>query len=241
MSHNQLHDLSALIVDDERPARSELKRMLLSHGVTGSIIEAASSEEALDLLRKKTPDILFLDVQMPGGDGFSLLGRLPLPRPSVIFTTAHEQFAVRAFEEEATDYLLKPISEERLARALLRLSPVMEQDSFLTEGDSVLLKLDGECRIIPVLEIEYLETTLNTTEVFWSGHSGKLHRPLKRLLEQLDPAIFFRASRDVIVNLRQIASLDDKNLPHLSALMTSGRRILFSRRQSIKFRKKHKL
>lgn len=241
MSHHESRDFSVLIVDDERPARSELRRMLLANGVTGPIREAESVPEALGLIREETPGVVFLDVQMPEYDGFSLLKQLPAPRPRVVFTTAHEQFAVRAFEEDALDYLLKPFGEERLDKALNRVTAQDGQEEHLTEGDSVLLKLDGECRLVPVLEIEYLETRLNTTEIFWGGRSGKLNRPLKRILAQLDPTIFFKASSNRVINLRHIASLDNGMFPCITAVMYSGKRLLFSRRQSIVFRKEHSI
>jgi DNA-binding LytR/AlgR family response regulator len=137
-------DLDILIVEDERPASSELKRMLRSLGMMGEIREASSVTEALIAETSSRPDLILLDIQMPGGSGFDLLRQLGPDHPPVIFTTAYEQFAAKAFEEEAVDYLLKPFNEKRLAKALARLPFPDRQSPPLTHGDSILLKVDGE-------------------------------------------------------------------------------------------------
>ena len=233
--------MNILIVDDERPARAELERSLRNLGVKGAVKEAASIDEAMDLVAEKTPDVILLDVQMPGGDGFELLRRLGKSRPPVIFTTAHEQFATLAFEEEAVDYLLKPFSEERLAMALARLDPDLEKNPKLGAGDSILLKLGGECLLVPVESIELLETTGNTTHVFWGRKTGKVNKSLKSLSERLHPDLFFRASRDQLINLGSISSISFTESGLVKALLHCQRTITFSRRQSSLFLKKRSL
>jgi len=233
--------MNILIVDDERPARAELERSLKNLGVKGAVKEAASIDEAMDLVAEKTPDVILLDVQMPGGDGFELLRRLGKSRPPVIFTTAHEQFATLAFEEEAVDYLLKPFSEERLAMALARLDPDLEKNPKLGAGDSILLKLEGECLLVPVESIELLETTGNTTHVFWGRKTGKVNKSLKSLSDRLHPDLFFRASRDQLINLGSIRSISFTESGLVKALLHCQRTITFSRRQSSLFLKKRAL
>ena len=230
--------MNILIVDDERPARAELERSLRNLGVKGTVEEAASIDEAMNLVAEQTPDVILLDIHMPGGDGFELLRRLGKSRPPVIFTTAHEQFAALAFEEEAVDYLLKPFSEERLAMALARLDPDLEKKPKLGAGDSILLKLEGECLLVPVESIELLETTGNTTHVFWGRKTGKVNKSLKSLSGRLHPDLFFRASRDQLINLGSIRSISFTETGLVKALLHCQRTVTFSRRQSSLFLKK---
>lgn len=229
-----------LIVDDERPARSELKRMLRELGMPGTLRESASVSDALSATLYDRPDLILLDIQMPGGSGFDLLRQLSPNRPPVIFTTAHEQFAAKAFEEEAVDYLLKPFDAARLSKALSRLGAASEKKSRLGSGDVVLLKIDGECQLLPVEKIELIEATEEGTTVHWDGNSGIVNRTLLHLEERLDPALFFRCSREAIINLRYIHAVapDEKGI--LSARLTNRRDVTFSRRQCALFRKHHR-
>ena len=234
-------DLAILIVEDERPARSELKRMLLSLGMRGVIQEASSVTEALSSANSSRPDLILLDIQMPGGSGFDLLKALGADRPPVIFTTAYEQFAARAFEEEAVDYLLKPFDEKRLAKALARLPLPDRPSPPLTQGDSILLKIDGECILLPVESIDLMVTTGNMTEVFWGGSRGKVNKPMKYLVKKLDSTMFFRATRDQLINLNNLVSLRTNAEGLVEAKLPHKRLVTFSRRQSVLFRKSHKI
>ena len=238
--HTLARDLSILIVEDERPARSELKRMLLALGIKGTIREAVSAGEALDLVNSSRPDLILLDIQMPGGSGFDLLRELGPDRPPVIFTTAYEQFAARAFEEDAVDYLLKPFDSPRLGKALSRLDAVSKRETRLGSGDVVLLKIDGECQILPVDEIELIESTAEGTTVRWGKSSGIVNRTLKQLEERLDPALFFRCSREAILNVRAIRKTILGEGGYLRAKLAGGRDVDFSRRQGALFRKHHR-
>jgi len=229
-----------LIIEDERPARSELKRMLVKLGAS-KIREAANITEALAQIHSQCPDLLLLDIQMPGGSGFDLLSSLGVDHPPVIFTTAYEQFAARAFDKEAVDYLLKPFDERRLARALSRLPLPERQSPPLTKGDSILLKVDGECLLLPVETIDLMVTTGNTTEVFWGSRSGKVNKPMKYLVKKLDSTMFFRVTRDQLINLRNLISLKTNAAGLIEAKFPHKREVTFSRRQSLLFRKSHKI
>lgn len=229
---NGWKELSILIVDDERPARSELERMLRALDHRGSIVQAAWAAEALAQLRESSVDLILLDIQMPGGDGFSLLSSLGKKRPPVIFTTAYARFAARAFEEEALDYLLKPFSPERLASALSRLSPGESKTSLYSADDTILMKIDGDCHLLPVSRIELIESAGNSCIVFWGERQGRVGRSLKHLAERLDPDHFFRSSREQLINLRLAAPFATDSSGNLSTVMPCGRRIRFSRRCS---------
>ena len=230
-----------LMVEDELPARAELKRMLRALGINVPVMEAGSITEALSSITDTLPDLIFLDIQMPDGSGFDILTKLGEVHPPVIFTTAYEQFAARAFDEEAIDYLLKPFSEKRLSRALSRLPFSSKPSPKLTAGDKILLKLENECILLPVESIDLFETTGNTTQVFWSNRSGKINKPLKHLLMNLDESYFFRASRDQLLNMKNVLSLKTNEAGLIEALLPQKRLITFSRRQSILFRKTYSL
>lgn len=234
-------DLDILIVEDERPARSETVRMLRSLGMNGTIREASSVTGALSSTGERRPDLILLDIQMPGGSGFDFLEKLGPDRPPVIFTTAYEQFAARAFEEDAVDYLLKPFGSARLAKALSRIPHADIHDNRLGSGDVVLLKIDGECQLIPVDEIELIEATAEGTLVRWGKCSGIVNRTLQQLEDRLDPSLFFRCSREALLNIRSVreSHLDGKGI--LRALLPGGREVIFSRRQSSLFRKQHRV
>jgi two-component system LytT family response regulator len=238
-------ELDILIVDDERLARSELHRMLLQLGMTRRIREAASVMEALADLRESPTGLLLLDIQMPGGSGFDLLKSLRPDCPPVIFTTAYEQFAVQAFELEAVDYLLKPFDAGRLAKALSRLATSDQTVEKLNESDSILLKIDGECLLLTVGSIDWIESTDRGTIVHWSGtgesFSGCTNRTIGRLEEQLDPKLFFRCSRDCLLNIRTIRSVGRDESGQLIAQLPGNRTLAFSRRQGSLFQKTHKV
>ncbi len=241
MEYPIAHAWDILIVDDERPARLELKRMLGRVAPAATIREAGSVKEALGEISRQMPELLFLDIQMPGGDGFELLDCLGKKRPPFFFTTAYEQFASRAFEEDALDYLLKPFDEKRLAKALSRIGTSANEVPKLTEGDSILLKIDGECLLLPVEQIELIEATDKGTLVHWNGYSGRIGKTLGYLEEQLDPKMFFRASRDSLINLRSILSLSTDEKGDLTAHISANRSVTFSRRQKSLFQKTHKV
>lgn len=239
-SANLSNSMHILIIDDERLARSEMLRMLRDLRMTGTIREASSANEGLSMVREHRPDLILLDIQMPGGSGFDFLGALGQDRPSVIFTTAYEQFAARAFDEEAVDYLLKPFGPSRLAKALSRIHPAPSDDTRLGSGDVVLLKIDGECQLLPVDSIEMIEATTEGTLVRCGKSSGIVNRTLQQLEDRLDPSLFFRCSREAILNIGAITRTSSDGKGILRALTSGGREVTFSRRQGACFRKQYR-
>jgi len=195
--------MTALIVDDERLARLELGRLLGAHPEVKIVGEARHGEEALELLPKFAPDLLFLDIQMPGMNGFELLERLE-DVPQVIFTTAYDAYAIKAFEVSALDYLLKPVAPARLAAALakVRLAPKrghLEQ-VFIREGE--------RCWIAHLPDVFLLESEGNYTRVCFGNQRPLIRRSLNVLEEQLDDAMFLRAGRKQIINVKWIDKVD---------------------------------
>lgn len=200
--------MKALVVDDERLARAELRRLLSAHPEIEIVGEAANAAQAEERVRSLKPDLLFLDVQMPGRTGLELLARLPNP-PHIIFTTAYDQHALKAFEFGAVDYLLKPIEPARLARALARLhgrdaSPPTSfagASGSLGENDQVFLR-DGErCWLVRVGDIRLLESEGNYARVYFGENRPLIPRTLQSLETRLDPQRFLRVSRQHIINL----------------------------------------
>jgi two-component system LytT family response regulator len=235
--------MKAILVDDERLARRELRRLLLKHPQVEVVGEAANADSARALLAELQPDLIFLDVQMPGESGFDFLMKLD-SFPAVIFTTAFDQFALRAFEFGAYDYLLKPVEPVRLAASLLRicdreslLAPGSgPTEEILRESDHVFVR-DGEnCWMVQLAEIQLLESEGNHTRIHFKGEHALVARSLNALEIKLDPKVFFRANRKQIINLRWVQSIQPWFSRGLRIVMRTGAEVEISRRKSQQFR-----
>ena len=232
--------MKAVLVDDEPLARKELQRLLNAHPSVEVVGEAGNVREALKVLTSQKPDLIFLDVQMPGQSGFDLLAKLESP-PEIIFTTAYDQFALRAFEFGACDYLLKPIIPERLAVSLSRVHADKVRASYesniregerLTGADQVLVRDGDSCWMIAISESHLLESEGNYTRVFCRDKKALIPRSLSILDDKLDPQLFFRASRQHIINLQQIENIQPWFSRSLRITLKSGQTIEMSRRRS---------
>jgi two-component system LytT family response regulator len=210
--------MKALLVDDERLARTELRRLLGAHPEIDIVGEAANAAQAEEKIGALHPDLIFLDVQMPGRTGFELLAELAEP-PRVIFTTAYDQYALRAFDFGALDYLLKPIEPSRLARALARLKendeneptvsePTGPAQGLLGENDQVFLKDGDRCWLVRVSEIRLLESEGNYARIYFAENRPLIPRSLQTLETRLDPQHFLRVSRQHIINLRFVRKVE---------------------------------
>jgi two-component system, LytTR family, response regulator len=230
--------MRALLVDDERLARAGLRRMLKAHDDVVVVGEAANAAEASAQLRRLQPDIVFLDVEMPGKSGLQLLEELD-DLPPVIFTTAYQDYAVRAFEVSALDYLVKPISTERLAQALDKVRKSATKDKSTAHNmhmRQVFLREGDRCWIVAAEQIQMFESEGNYTRVYFEGHRPLIYKSLNALEDRLDASVFLRASRTHIVNLRVIKSLEAQPDGGLSARLAGGLTVAISRRQSRKLR-----
>jgi two-component system, LytTR family, response regulator len=220
--------MKVVLVDDEPLARFELRRLLRAHPEVEIVGEAKDGDEALRMIREFTPEVLFLDIQMPGMTGFDLLERIDDHLPEVIFTTAYDQHAIKAFEVNALDYLLKPIAPERLDAALSRLGKRPAASRL-----SQVFVRDGErCWIVRLSDIFLLESEGNYTRLCFATHRPLIRRSLNSFEHQLDPQIFFRANRRQILNLNWIESTELGVDGGLSIRLRGGRDVQLSRRRS---------
>lgn len=226
--------MKALIIDDERLARAELRRLLEPHAEIEIAGEARDAEEALAQIERLQPDLLFLDIQMPGRNGFDLLAQLDRV-PLVIFTTAYDEYALKAFEVNALDYLLKPIAPDRLDATLAR-AAARKARPMLEATQRIFVK-DGErCWFVTLSDVVLLESEGNYSRLYFGGNRPLLLRSLNYLEERLDPAIFFRAGRKHILNLRFIESIDPWANGGFLVHLKGNFQVEMSRRQAHKFK-----
>jgi two-component system LytT family response regulator len=237
---------TAIVIDDERLARNELKKLLSDYPEVEVIGEAGNVDEAVKLIEELGPDLIFLDIQMPAKTGFDLLAGLEVV-PSVIFTTAHDEYALKAFEVNALDYLLKPIDPKRLSDAIQKVVLVEEREeiasenrgdsrSFLSDNDQVFVKDGEKCWFVKLSEIRLFESVGNYARVFFGTNKPLILKSLNSLEERLDPKTFFRANRKHIVNLRMIEKVEPFFNGGLLLEIKGGEKIEVSRRQAVRFK-----
>ncbi len=229
--------IKALIIDDSRLARKELTHLLAEFSHIQVIAEADSAISALSWLKTHQADVLFLDIQMPGMDGFELLQNLDQV-PQVIFVTAFDQYAIKAFQHNALDYLQKPIEPNDLKRAIERIALPKDQPNdskILSQGDQVFVKEGDRCWFVDVANIRLLEVDGNYTTIYFNEQQPMLPKTLNHLAEKLDPELFFRANRNQMINLKHIKQVE----PWVQGIrieLSGNEKIELSRRQTQKFK-----
>jgi two-component system LytT family response regulator len=236
-------ELRAIIVDDEAPSRELLQELLAAHPNVQVIGEANSVATAAALCADLRPNLIFLDVQMPDGDGFSLLPKLD-PLPAVIFVTAFDEFAVRAFEVNAVDYLSKPVRPDRLAHALQRIirEPRPTHSAVLLEDDRIFLHSDARLRVVYVTEISGIEAQENYSLVhLMDGTSTLIRRSMSEWEKLLPKQCFLRTHRSLIVNLQAVKKVVMEardeigvELPGFSVPIRLGRRAALRLRRALR-------
>ncbi|MES2692370.1 MAG: LytTR family transcriptional regulator DNA-binding domain-containing protein [Verrucomicrobiota bacterium] len=244
--------MKALLIDDERLARAELRRLLAAFPEIEIAGEAANAPQAREQIAALKPDLILLDVQMPGETGMQLLESLEPPVPYTIFTTAYDEFAVKAFELNALDYLLKPVDPARLASAMERLhakvagtggeaaaKPAPRERLFAE--DKVFVREGDRCWFVEVKSIRLLESEGNYTRVHFDAAQPQLFRSLNAMEERLDPKYFFRANRRQIINLAWIDKIEPWFSGGLLVHLKGGAKVELSRRQAQEFRDKMSL
>jgi two-component system LytT family response regulator len=238
--------VKALLIDDERLARNELRRLLAALPAVKVAGEASNAKQAREQMAALRPELLFLDVQMPGETGMELLESLEPPIPHVIFTTAYDEFAVKAFELNALDYLLKPVDPVRLACAVGRVTGPKAKSKpagsdRLDGKDKVFVREGERCWFVEVGQIRLLESEGNYTRVHFGDAQPQLFRSLNAMEERLDPRHFFRANRRQIINTAWIAGIEPWFSSGLLVQLKGGAKVELSRRQAQEFRERMSL
>jgi len=237
-----------IIIDDERLAREELKSLLKDYLEIDIIDEAKNGQEGIEKIGEHSPDLIFLDVNMPGMSGFEMLKQLE-EIPYVIFITAYDEFALKAFEVNALDYVLKPVDPERLKDAIGKLHKREEEDSVestsntdlerkkvLTITDKVFIKDGEKCWFVDVSKIRMLESDGNYVKVYFDNFRPLILRSLNSFEERLDSEYFFRANRKFIINTQWISHIENWFNGGLLVELREGEKVEISRRQAIRFK-----
>ncbi|WP_338510365.1 LytR/AlgR family response regulator transcription factor [Burkholderia gladioli] len=222
--------MRALIVDDEAPARSKLRRMLGTFPELEVVGEAADGRSALEMAARLQPDVVFLDVQMPEVDGFDVAASLPDDGPALVFVTAYDQYALRAFDTHATDYLLKPIEPERLARAIERLAGAVRRALRPNLGVPAHLVIADrdQTNVVRCADIEWLEAADNYVNIHLPGRSLLMRRTLAALLKDLGPAMV-RTHRGAAVALGAVVAVRARAKGDATVILRSGAEVPCSR------------
>jgi len=231
--------MNAIIVDDERLARKELTSLLAQFPEIKIIAECNNADDAIIEIDKLKPDLVFLDIHMPGKDGFGVLEELD-HMPQVIFVTAYDEYAIKAFEVNALDYLLKPIQPERLEETIKKLdttpfTKIADEDK-LGENELVFVKDGDKCWFVKLADVPLFESEGNYVRVYFEGNKPLILKSLNNLANKLDEKHFFRANRKFIINLNWISSIENWFNGGLKVKLKNGEEVEISRRQASKLK-----
>lgn len=237
--------IKCLIIDDERLARQELRRILENHKNIEILDECGSADEAITKIEELKPDLIFLDIQMPGKNGFDVLEEI-IYTPEVIFVTAYDEFALKAFEVSALDYILKPVEEDRFDESLKKVIQKIKnkrQDSDanlpaeqLGENDQVFVKDGDKCWFIELGKIRLFESEGNYVRVYFDNNKPLILKSLNNLDKKLSDKLFFRANRKHIINLKWIDKIETWFNGGLLVILKDDKKIEISRRQAVKLK-----
>jgi two-component system LytT family response regulator len=233
-----MRKFKVIIIDDERLAREEVKRSLTDFEEFQVIAEARNYEEAKQQIESLNPELIFLDIQMPGKSGFDLLESLN-EVPQVVFTTAFNEYAVKAFDMDALDYLVKPLRKERFAITIERIKKRLG-NSELRQNDPVekqiFIKDGNKCFFIQLEDIYLIESADNYAKLYFNDRKALIKRSLYQLEEMLDSHIFFRISRNQIINTKFISQINNLEKGRLQVRLHNGESMEVSLRQSVLFK-----
>lgn len=229
--------IRVIIIDDERNAREELKRLILNFPELEIVGEAKNADDAQMEIELKHPDLLFLDIQMPGKTGFDLLESLN-DVPAIIFTTAFDQYAVKAFEVGAMDYLMKPIREERFSLAIEKIKMKIGQ---VNDSHQIFVKDRDEYHLVRWKQVHLIESMDNYARIYFGDKKVFLKSSLNQLEQKLDGTLFFRINRAQIINTLFINKISTTSSGRLEIRLSSGEILEVSERQSVKLKKMGKV
>lgn len=235
--------MKAILIDDERLARQELKSLLAAYPEIQIVGEANNVETAIESIKQLKPDVIFLDIQMPGKNGFELLEEIS-GVPEVVFVTAYDEYAIRAFEVNALDYLLKPVQSNRLAETVKKIlnkensekQESKEQSLPLNDNDQVFVKDGEKCWFVKLSDVRLFESEGNYVRIYFDKNRPLILRSLNNLDERLNNRTFFRASRKHIINLKWVESIESWFNGGLMVKLRGGEQVEISRRQAAKLK-----
>jgi two-component system LytT family response regulator len=240
--------MKTIIIDDERLARKELIKLLKKFDFFDIVDECANADEAILSIEKHNPELIFLDIQMPGKTGFEMLEELDRVPPKVIFVTAYDEYALKAFEVSAMDYLLKPVAQDRLDEVVKKLAaeavnPSPEPGKLsddnkeqLGETDQIFLKDGEKCWFVTLKDVRMFESEGNYVRVFFNDNKPLILKSLNSLESRLEGRTFFRANRKFIINLKWVDGIENWFNGGLKVKLKTGERVEISRRQASKFK-----
>jgi two-component system, LytTR family, response regulator len=233
--------MKAMIIEDSRLAKQELKELLLQHPQIDICAEASNARDALPIIQHERPELLFLDINMPGKNGFELLEMLDY-EPQVIFITAYADQAIQSFNFNTIDYLLKPVSPERLRKSLIKIksneitTPPEAEPPALEPNSQIMLRDNDKCFWVKLQDIHYFESCGNYTQVFWGQTKVTLLRAIGKIEQRLPASHFFRANRQQIVNITEVTHVDTWVNGGYQLHLKSGSTLEISRRHAARFR-----
>ncbi len=226
----------ALIADDEPAARRGVRQLLAGFPEFAVAGECRNGAEVLTALNQSSPDVVFLDIQMPGIDGFEVIKQRTVERmPAVVFLTAFDQFAIRAFETEALDYLVKPVSEARFAMTMKRLLKRLQTRATPAREETIVVTTSRGATVLHLNEIDWIEAAGNYSQLWVGTRSYFLRESLQLLEQRVEKHGFIRAHRRALVRLDGVKELTRTRAGALTALLESGVRVPISRRRSASF------
>ena len=242
-----MFSINCILIDDERLAREELHLLLSSFPSFNIVGEAANADEGLELIETLSPDLIFLDIQMPEKSGFDLLEALD-DAPKVIFTTAFDQYAIRAFEVNALDYILKPIRKERMLKTIEKVKLEIQKEKeaktnfkSISKNRQVFIKDGDQCHFVKLATISLIQSVGNYAKLHFEEKSALLNRSLNLLEQKLDTEIFFRVNRQQIINLLFIDKIVPMFKGNLRIYLKDGTQVEVSERRSAKFKERMSL
>ncbi|MFK7772040.1 MAG: LytR/AlgR family response regulator transcription factor [Saprospiraceae bacterium] len=228
-----------VIIDDERLAREEVKRCLTNYPEFKIVGEAENASKGKQLIESENPHVVFLDIQMPEKSGFDLLDELTTV-PEIVFTTAYSEYAAKAFEVNALDYLVKPIREERFAKSINKLKEELFKTSqtrseFLIH-QKIFIKDRGKCYFIPLADIRYIESLENYARLHFKEDKAMVKKSLNTIEKKLDATVFFRINRKQIINIQYIKKVYPHFNNRLKIVLNTDETFDVSSRQSVRFK-----
>ena len=231
--------MKTIIVDDTRLARQELQFLLKNYRDIEVVGEAENADAAKELIEEIKPDLVFLDIQMPDKDGFELLEMLD-EVPQIVFTTAYSEYAIKAFDYNALDYLKKPITDDRLKVALQKVRENLERidapKEVLGENSQVFVKDGEKCWFVTLKDVRLFEIWDNYTRIYFEENKPMIPKTLQYMESRLDPKIFFRANRQQIINMKWIDKIEPWFSGTIRVYLKDGTEIEVSRRQTSRFK-----